>query len=271
MHDPKETDAVATSESLLVAQDVEAIYGDSIIALRGVSLTVRPGEIVALLGANGAGKTTFLKAVSNLLPAERGRVTHGAVTFEGKLVNRGSAADLVDRGLVQVLEGRRCFKGLTVEENLLTGAVSRRLGRAQTRAGLDRVLALFPQLEPKRRIAAGLVSGGEQQMTAIGRALMAGPRLLLLDEPSMGLAPLVVESIFTSLVRLNAEEGLSLLVAEQNAALGLRHAHRAYVLENGKAVLNGDAAKLRERDDVKAFYLGLAKEQATQAELALAG
>jgi branched-chain amino acid transport system ATP-binding protein len=261
---------MGASQPLLVARDVEAVYHQSIVALRGVSLTVGQGEIVALLGANGAGKTTFLKAVSNLLGAERGQVTGGSIVFDGEPVARRSAADLVAHGLVQVLEGRRCFKALTVEENLLTGAVARGIGRAAGRAALERVYAIFPRLEVKRRVPAGLTSGGEQQMTAIGRALMAKPRLVLLDEPSMGLAPMIVEDIFAVLTGLNRTEGLSLLVAEQNAAMSLRHAQRAYVLENGRAVLEGEAARLRQRDDIKAFYLGLAPGQATGAELARA-
>lgn len=258
------------SQPLLVARDVEASYDQSIVALRGVSLTVGSGEIVALLGANGAGKTTFLKAVSNLLGAERGQVTRGSIMFDGQLVARRSPADLVAGGLVQVLEGRRCFKALTVEENLLTGAIAHGIGRAAVRAELEQIYAIFPRLQVKRRVLAGLTSGGEQQMTAIGRALMAKPRLILLDEPSMGLAPLIVEDIFNTLGELNRTQGLSLLIAEQNAAMSLRHARRAYVLENGRAVLEGEAAQLRQRDDIKAFYLGLAPEQATGPELALA-
>lgn len=258
------------SETLLVARNVEATYNRSIVALRGVSLTVRRGEIVALLGANGAGKTTFLKAVSNLLGAERGQVTAGSIIVDGQPVGRRSAADLVAEGIVQVLEGRRCFKALTVEENLLTGAVARGIGRAAARTELEHVYAIFPRLKVKRAIPAGLTSGGEQQMVAIGRALMAKPRLILLDEPSMGLAPLVAQEIFHTLGELNRTQGLSLLVAEQNAAMSLRHAQRAYVLENGRAVLEGEATALRQRNDIKAFYLGLAPEQATRDELALA-
>ena len=258
------------TDTILAARDVEATYSQSIVALRGVSLTVKRGEIVALLGANGAGKSTFLKAVSNLLGAERGQVTAGSIIIDGEPLGRRSAADLVAEGIVQVLEGRRCFKALTVEENLLTGAIARGIGRREAHGELEHVYAVFPGLRAKRSIPAGLTSGGEQQMVAIGRALMAKPRLILLDEPSMGLAPMIAEDIFTTLSELNRRENLTLLVAEQNAAMSLRHAQRAYVLENGRAVLEGAAAELRQRDDIKAFYLGLAPDQATRQELALA-
>jgi len=243
-------------EIQLAVEAVAATYNHAIVALDGVDLTVRRGEIRALLGANGAGKTTTLKAVSNLLPAERGQVTAGRILFEGREVRRTPPAELVRRGLVQVLEGRHCFRGLTVEENLVTGGVGRGSGRREIGADLDRVYALFPRLAEKRRVAAGLASGGEQQMTAIGRALMSRPRLLVLDELSMGLAPLVVEEIFRTLKRLNAEDGLSILVAEQNSTVALRHADTATVLDNGRSVLAGEAAALAGRDDVRAFYLG---------------
>lgn len=244
-------------EVLLSLDGVEATYNHAIRALSGVRLTVRTGEIVALLGANGAGKTTALKALSGLLSAERGQITAGTILYDGEDAARRSPADLVRRGLVQVLEGRHCFRSLTVEENLLSGALGRGAGRAEVRHGLARVYTLFPRLRDKRRTLAGLTSGGEQQMAAIGRALMARPRLLVLDEPSMGLAPLVVEGIFNALKILNRDEGLSILVAEQNSTVALRHADRAAVLENGRTVLEGTALELRERDDVKAFYLGL--------------
>lgn len=247
----------APDAPLLVIEEVEATYNHAIVALRGVSLSVHRGEIRALLGANGAGKTTTLKAVSHLLPAERGQITRGHVRFDGEIVEQTSPADLVRRGLVQVLEGRHCFRSLTVEENLLTGALGRSSSRAEAQADLEKVYAFFPRLKEKRRASAGLTSGGEQQMTAIGRALMARPRLLVLDEPSMGLAPLVVESIFQTLKMLNESEGLTILVAEQNSTVALRYAHQATVLENGHAVLDGPAAELRAREDIKAFYLGL--------------
>jgi branched-chain amino acid transport system ATP-binding protein len=240
----------------LVVDRVEAIYNHAIIALHGVSLTVRRGEILAVLGANGAGKSTTLRSISNLLQAERGQITAGSIRFEGRDVLRTSPAELVRQGLVQVLEGRHCFRSLTVEENLITGGVARGSGRAEIIRDLERVYTIFPRLREKRKAASGLTSGGEQQMTAIGRALMSRPRLLVLDEPSMGLAPLIVRDIFRKLKSLNQSEGLSILVAEQNSTVALQYADRATVLENGLAVLEGPAAVLRERDDVKAFYLG---------------
>jgi branched-chain amino acid transport system ATP-binding protein len=249
-------------EVLLEAERVEATYNGAIVALHDVSLTVRRGEIVAVLGANGAGKTTTLKAVSNLLPAERGRVTRGAIVFDGVSTIATSPGDLVRRGLVPVLEGRRVFRNLTVEENLVTGGIARDSTRAELSDDLDRVYALFPRLRERRRTLAGFTSGGEQQMIAIGRALMARPKLLALDEPSMGLAPLLVRTIFLTLVRLNREEGLSILVSEQNSAVALSHAHRAVVLENGVAVLADAADELRQRDNIKSFYLGEAAPHA---------
>jgi branched-chain amino acid transport system ATP-binding protein len=241
---------------LLKMERVEATYNGAIVALHDVSLTVSRGEIVAVLGANGAGKTTTLKAVSNLLPAERGRVTGGTIVFDTLSTPAARPGDLVRRGLVPVLEGRRVFRSLSVEENLVTGGIARDSTRVELADDLGRIYALFPRLREKRRVLAGLTSGGEQQMTAIGRALMARPRLLVLDEPSMGLAPLVVRIIFRTLVRLNTEEGLSVLVSEQNSAVALSHAHRAVVLENGVTVLSGTADELRRRDDIKSFYLG---------------
>jgi branched-chain amino acid transport system ATP-binding protein len=249
-------------KNLLTVQRVEATYSRAIVALHDVNLTVRPGEIVALLGANGAGKTTTLRAISNLLPAERGQVTHGTIVFDGIATPSTRPGDLVRRGLVPVLEGRRVFRSLTVEENLITGGIARDATRAELSADLARVYALFPRLRDKRRVLAGLTSGGEQQMAAIGRALMARPRLLLLDEPSMGLAPLLVRIIFQALARLNRDDGLSILVSEQNAAVALRHAHRAVVLENGVSVLAGGADELRRRDDIRSFYLGEAAPHA---------
>ncbi|MDD2869335.1 ABC transporter ATP-binding protein [Neomegalonema sp.] len=243
-------------EALLSVRNVSAAYGGAVAALHGVDLDLRRGEILALLGSNGAGKTTLLKAVSNLLPAERGALTGGEIRFEGRDVAESSPADLVRAGLVQVLEGRHCFRSLTVEENLLTGALGRSSSRAEAKADLEKVYDLFPWLAQKRRTAAGLTSGGEQQMTAIGRGLMSRPRLFVLDEPSMGLAPLVVREIFEALKRINAAEGLSLLVAEQNSAIALKYAHRAVVVENGRSVLTGSAAELAARDDIKSFYLG---------------
>lgn len=241
---------------LLTVEGLHATYNHSITALHGVTLSLARGEIVALLGANGAGKTTTLKAVSNLLPAERGQILAGSVRFEGRDVTREAPASLVRRGLVQVLEGRHCFKSLTVEENLVSGGLGRSASRDEIASDLEKVYAHFPRLKEKRRVLSGLTSGGEQQMTAIGRALLSRPRLLVLDELSMGLAPLVVQDIFRTLKRLNREEGLSILVAEQNSAVALTYADRAVILENGVSVLSGSAADLKARDDVKAFYLG---------------
>ena len=247
---------MTTHDVLLSIDRLAATYDHAIHALSAVSLTVRTGEIVALIGANGAGKTTTLKAVSRLLGAERGQVSAGRITFAGTDISRLTTFNLVRQGLVQVLEGRRCFRSLTVEENLTTGALNRHARRAAGRRDLDQIYHLFPRLKERRHLAAGLTSGGEQQMVAIGRALMAKPRLLVLDEPSMGLAPLVIEQIFKVLRTLNRSAGLSILVAEQNSTVALRYADRATVLENGRSVLEGDVAELRERDDVRAFYLG---------------
>lgn len=242
--------------TLLTVANVEAVYSNAIVALHDVDLRLDQGKILALLGANGAGKTTTLKAISNLLPAERGRVTAGEIRFDGLDATRTPTSELVRAGLVQVLEGRHCFPSLTVEENLITGGLGRSSSRGDINADLDRIYGYFPRLREKRKTHAGLTSGGEQQMAAIGRALMSRPRLLVLDEPSMGLAPLVVENIFSTLNRLNREQGLTILVAEQNSTVALRYADEATVLENGRAVLSGSAAELRERDDIKAFYLG---------------
>jgi branched-chain amino acid transport system ATP-binding protein len=244
------------SQILLEANNVHAVYGQTIHALNGISFTLRRGEILALLGSNGAGKTTVLKAVSNLLPAERGQVTSGSIQFEGRNVLTESPGSLVRSGLVQVLEGRHCFKSLSVEENLISGGLGRGSSRREISADLEKVYATFPRLKEKRSTSAGLTSGGEQQMTAIGRALMSRPRLLVLDEPSMGLAPMIIRDIFQSLKRLNREEGLSILVAEQNSTVALKYADFATVIENGIAVLSGTAVELRGRDDIKAFYLG---------------
>lgn len=241
---------------LLDVRDLEILYDKAILAARDVTLSVAAGEIVALLGANGAGKSTTLKAISGVLVAECGERTNGTIAFDGVSTAKAGAADLVERGVVHVLEGRHCFPHLTVEENLVTGAVARRSKRSELRADLERIYTYFPKLRDKRALPAALASGGEQQMTAIGRALMARPRLLLLDEPTMGIAPLVAREIFAFLARLNAEASLSILVAEQSSALALRFAHRAYVLETGRVVLTGTAAELRERDDMQHFYLG---------------
>lgn len=247
---------MSAAPTLLQVEALEVVYGGAVHALHGVDLAVRAGEIVALVGANGAGKTTLLRAVSNLLPALRGQVTAGRLAYDGRDVTRTRTDALVRAGLVGVLEGRHCFRGLSVQENLVAGGLGRGSGRSDLRADLERVYGLFPRLAAKREVAAGLLSGGEQQMAAIGRALMGRPRLLVLDEPSMGLAPRVVEEIYRVLAGLNRAEGLTLLVAEQNVRLALRHAHHAVVLENGRSALAGSAASLRARDDVRSLYLG---------------
>jgi branched-chain amino acid transport system ATP-binding protein len=259
---------MTTGNALLSLDGVSVVYNHAIVALTQVSLDVRPGEIIALLGANGAGKSTTLKAVSNLLPAQLGKVTEGRALFDGEDITHRAAHRIVRAGMVQVLEGRHCFRSLTVEENLLTGAAARHSSRTETRQDLERIYDIFPRLREKRRLPAGLASGGEQQMAAIGRALMARPRMLVLDEPSMGLAPKIVEEIFAVLSRLNTEAQVSILVAEQNSTVALRYAHRAYVLEHGSVVLSDDAATLRENDDVKAFYLGLADPSRRTGRLA---
>ena len=247
----------APGAPLLSVNNIEVIYDHVILVLKGVSLDVPKGGIVALLGANGAGKTTTLKAISNLLRSERGEVTKGAITLDGQQVDGLDASELVRRGVIQVMEGRHCFAHLTVEENLLTGAYTQRLGRSRLRSDLDRVYGYFPRLKDKRKTLAGYASGGEQQMTAVGRALMAKPRMILLDEPSMGLAPQMAEEILTIVRRLNQEESVSFLLAEQNAAAALRFAHRGYILENGRVVMEGNATELADNEDVKEFYLGL--------------
>jgi len=248
---------MAEDGALLSVNNIEVVYNRVILVLKGVSLAVRKGDIVALLGANGAGKTTTLKAISNLLHAERGDVTKGAITYEGERVDRLTPNDLVRRGVIQVMEGRHCFGHLTVEENLLTGAFTRREGRAEVKRDLDLVYGYFPRLAERRTGLAGYISGGEQQMVALGRALMARPKLILLDEPSMGLAPQIVEEIFEIVRRLNGDAGVSFLLAEQNTNIALRYADYGYILENGRVVMDGDASALRANEDVKEFYLGL--------------
>jgi branched-chain amino acid transport system ATP-binding protein len=245
------------ARSLLAVNNIEVVYDHVILVLKGVSLAVQERGIVALLGANGAGKTTTLKAISNLLRAERGEVTKGSIELAGRSITALSPSDLVRLGVVQVMEGRHCFEHLTVEENLLTGAYTRRDGKAAIERDLEMVYGYFPRLKERRRAQAGYTSGGEQQMTAIGRALMARPKVILLDEPSMGLAPQLVEEIFEIVARLNAEAGVTFLLAEQNTNVALRYADYGYILENGRVVLDGDAAALRGNEDVKEFYLGL--------------
>ncbi len=241
----------------LSVNNIEVIYDHVILVLRGVSLQVPKGRIVALLGANGAGKTTTLKAISNLLSAERGDVTKGTIEFEGKRVDKLTPNELVRRGVCQVMEGRHCFAHLTVEENLLTGAFTRKASRSEIRASLEKVYHYFPRLKQRRESMAGYTSGGEQQMTAVGRALMASPSMILLDEPSMGLAPQIVEEIFEIVGNLNKRENVSFLLAEQNTNVALRFADYGYILETGRVVMDGAARELAQNEDVKEFYLGL--------------
>ena len=243
---------------VLSINNIEVIYDHVILVLKGVSLEVPKGGIVALLGANGAGKTTTLKAVSNLLRSERGDVTKGTIEFEGKRIEKLTANELVKRGCIQVMEGRHCFEHLTIEENLLTGAFTRKDGNAAINRDLEVVYNYFPRLRERRSSLAGYTSGGEQQMCAIGRALMSKPTMMLLDEPSMGLAPQLVGEIFEIVKQLNENEGVSILLAEQNTNIALKYADYGYILENGRVVMDGDAAELRENEDVKEFYLGIA-------------
>jgi len=250
-------DTPAPTPTLLEVNGIEVIYNHVILVLKGVSLKVPEGRIVALLGANGAGKTTTLRAVSNLLRGERGEVTKGNIQLRNERIERLSPSDLVKRGVVQVMEGRHCFAHLTIEDNLLTGAYTRNLNRADTAQALERVYTYFPRLKQRRTSQAGYTSGGEQQMTAIGRALMADPSMILLDEPSMGLAPQIVEEIFEIVRDLNQRERVSFLLAEQNTNIALRYADYGYILENGRVMMDGVASALAENEDVKEFYLGI--------------
>jgi branched-chain amino acid transport system ATP-binding protein len=251
------TQAITNSATpYLNVNNVEVIYNHVILVLKGVSLKVEQGQIVALLGANGAGKSTTLKAISNLLRAERGDVTKGAIEFEGQRIDKLNPSDLVKRGVIQVMEGRHCFQHLTVEENLLTGAYTRN-NKAEAKHSLEKVYAYFPRLKQRRSSLAGYTSGGEQQMTAVGRALMAKPNMILLDEPSMGLAPQIVEEIFQIVKDLNQKEKVSFLLAEQNTMVALRFSDYGYILENGRVVMEGQASELSNNEDVKEFYLGL--------------
>ena len=251
------TAAQSSSDNILAINNIEVIYDHVILVLKGVSLNVPRKGIVAILGANGAGKTTTLKAISNLLHAERGEVSKGSILFEGTEIHDQSPNELVRQGCIQVMEGRHCFAHLTIEENLLTGAFTRRDGRAAIRRDMERVYEYFPRLKDRRGSLAGYTSGGEQQMCAVGRALMSRPKLILLDEPSMGLAPQIVEEIFDIVRDLNAKEGVTFLLAEQNTNMALKYAHYGYILENGRIVLDGDAKSLRDNEDVKEFYLGV--------------
>ncbi|MBC7502983.1 MAG: ABC transporter ATP-binding protein [Herminiimonas sp.] len=243
--------------AVLSINNIEVIYDHVILVLKGVSLQVPDGKIVALLGANGAGKSTTLKAVSNLLHAERGDVTKGSIEFRGERVDRLTPNDLVKRGVIQVMEGRHCFAHLSLEENLLTGAYTRDVSNAEVKRDLERIYEYFPRLKIRRKSQAGYTSGGEQQMTAIGRAMMAKPSMILLDEPSMGLAPQIVEEIFEIVKNLNTKEKVSFLLAEQNTMVALRYADFGYILENGRVVMEGEARELATNEDVKEFYLGV--------------
>ncbi len=245
----------AEAQPYLSVNNVEVIYDHVILVLKGVSLKVEEGQIVALLGANGAGKSTTLKAISTLLRAERGEVTKGYITFRGERTDKLNASEMVRRGVCQVMEGRHCFQHLTVEENLLTGAYTRG-ALAGVSEDLEKVYSYFPRLKERRHAQSGYTSGGEQQMTAIGRALMARPKMILLDEPSMGLAPQLVKEIFEIVTELNKKEGVSFLLAEQNTNIALKYANYGYILENGRVVMDGEGRSLAENEDVKEFYLG---------------
>lgn len=254
------TEAPDAAQPLLKVNNIEVIYDHVILVLRGISLEVPKGGIVAILGGNGAGKTTTLKAISNLLGTERGEVTKGSIEFDGVAVQASSPNDLVKRGCIQVMEGRHCFEHLTVEENLLTGAFTRGGDRQGIQRDLEMVYNYFPRLRERRTSQAGYTSGGEQQMVAIGRALMSRPKMILLDEPSMGLAPQLVEQIFEIVKQINEQEGVTILLAEQNTNIALRYAKFGYILESGRIVMEGEAEQLRNNEDVKEFYLGLGGE-----------
>ena len=252
--------AVAGAPPILSVKNIEVIYDHVILVLRGVSLDVPQGRIVALLGGNGAGKSTTLKSISTLLASERGDVTKGSIEFRGQRTDQFAPGDMVAMGMVQVMEGRHCFAHLSVEDNLLAGAFTRKISKADRRDALERVYAYFPRLKVRRTSLAGYTSGGEQQMTAIGRAMMAKPSMLLLDEPSMGLAPQIVAEIFEIVRDLNQKEGVSILLAEQNTNVALKYADYGYILESGRIMMDGPARELAENADVKEFYLGLSTE-----------
>jgi branched-chain amino acid transport system ATP-binding protein len=254
---PDTTVGIAPVAACLAVNNIEVIYDHVILVLKGVSLAVPAGKIVALMGGNGAGKSTTLKSISTLLRGERGDVTKGSIHFQGERIDQLTPSELVRRGLSQVMEGRHCFAHLTIEENLLTGAYTRSLTRSELKAALEKVYHYFPRLKQRRDSQAGYTSGGEQQMCAIGRSLMAKPSMILLDEPSMGLAPQIVEEIFEIVKDLNQKEGVSFLLAEQNTTVALRHADFGYILENGRVVMEGAAAELAANEDVKEFYLGM--------------
>ena len=249
----------SSTEDILIVNNIEVVYSHVILVLKGVSLKVKKGGITALLGGNGAGKSTTLKSISNLLASERGEVTKGSVTFSDEYIHDLDPAQLVKKGVIQVMEGRHCFEHLTVEENLLTGAYTRSNSR-EVKDDLERVYNYFPRLRERRTSLAGYTSGGEQQMIAIGRALMAHPTMILLDEPSMGLAPQLVKQIFEIVAEINKKEGVTILLAEQNTNVALQYAEYAYILENGRVVMEGSAESMRDNEDVKEFYLGISGE-----------
>tara|TARA_B100000965_G_scaffold53956_1_gene40494 strand:- start:245 stop:1117 length:873 start_codon:yes stop_codon:yes gene_type:complete len=249
-----------TTENILEIKNIEVVYDDVILAVSDVSLNVPKGNIVALLGGNGAGKSTTLKSISTMLASERGKVTKGTITYDGQLIEKFNPSDMVNIGLVQVLEGRRCFGHLTVEENIISGAYTRKLSKSEIRNELDRMYNYFPRLKERRKSQAGFTSGGEQQMIAVARAMMAKPKMLLLDEPSMGLAPQLVEEIFNIVKELNDKEGVSILLAEQNTNVALRNADYGYIIETGQVMLDGSASSLLNDDKVKEFYLGISSE-----------
>ena len=248
------------SENILEIKNIEVVYDDVILAVSDVSLDVPKGSIVALLGGNGAGKSTTLKSVSTMLASERGKVTKGSITYNGERVEKFNPSDMVNLGLVQVLEGRRCFGHLTVEENVISGAYIRKLSKSEIKSELERMYAYFPRLKERRKSQAGFTSGGEQQMIAVARAMMAKPKMLLLDEPSMGLAPQLVEEIFNIVKELNEKEGVSILLAEQNTNIALRNSDYGYIIETGQVMLDGSAKSLLNDDKVKEFYLGISSE-----------
>ena len=247
------------SEDVLIVNNIEVVYSHVILVLKGVSLNVKKGGITALLGGNGAGKSTTLKSISNLLASERGEVTKGSVTFDNEQIHNLDPSQLVKKGVIQVMEGRHCFEHLTVEENLLTGGYTRKSNK-EVKNDLERVYEYFPRLKERRTSQAGYTSGGEQQMVAIGRALMANPKMILLDEPSMGLAPQLVKQIFEIVSQINKKEGVTILLAEQNTNMALQYAEYAYILENGRVVMEGTAKSMRDNEDVKEFYLGISGE-----------
>ena len=249
----------SAAEDILIVNNIEVVYSHVILVLKGVSLNVKKGGITALLGGNGAGKSTTLKSISNLLASERGEVTKGSVSFSNEYIHDLDPAQLVKKGVIQVMEGRHCFEHLTVEENLLTGAYTRNNNK-EVKDDLERVYNYFPRLRDRRTSLAGYTSGGEQQMIAIGRALMAHPTMILLDEPSMGLAPQLVKQIFEIVAEINRKEGVTILLAEQNTNVALQYAEYAYILENGRVVMEGSAESMRDNEDVKEFYLGISGE-----------